>query len=109
MPFETSLLKNRKLNRAEAWDRLNYWLNKGTVYDPKDCLSIVRLLVKLLRADEAEKNVQLFKIERAIAGCIDGAQGWDGSFRFPNKYPREEAEKIVTNAQKPVVYRMVPA
>jgi hypothetical protein len=52
--FETQLHNaQHQLNRAEAWCRLNYWLDQ----EPSSYnLSVIRILVNLLRKDEQNFN-----------------------------------------------------
>ena len=42
------------LNRTEAWDRLDYWINEATGNETYH-LSVIRILGKLLRNDEEGK------------------------------------------------------
>ena len=41
------------LNRTEAWDRLNYWINEPS--NERYNLSVISILVNLLRKDEEER------------------------------------------------------
>ena len=105
--FETQLHNaQHQLNRTEAWDRLNYWLEQ----EPSSYnLSVIRILANLLRKDEQKvaPTPTLYRIERAFAG--DPELGWVNAYDFTRAYSMKEAMSIVANAQRPVVYRMVPA
>src|ERR1035437_278670 len=59
------------LNRTEAWDRLNYWINDTTGNEAYN-LSVISILVSLLRKDEEERATKpedeeakrILKVER---------------------------------------------
>jgi hypothetical protein len=62
-----------QLNRTEAWERLDYWINRANC-DKEYNLSVIRILVDILRKDE-EENAE--KPEDAEAKRILEAEKFD--------------------------------
>lgn len=73
---ETSelLFTNGKLNRKEAFNRLEYWIDR-----PSYAHSVIRLLVGKLREDEINVNPEMFRRYRlALEGLTPGGSEYSG-------------------------------